>query len=352
MPRSGPGVYTLPATYLATTGETIEAQQHNDPLEDLEQDMNTVRPIVAGGTGASTAVGAHDAFSTKGASVASATTPNIASATGMFVHITGTTTIEGFTTATAGIERILVFDDALTFTHNATSLILPGGANITTAANDCAFMVSEGSGNWRCIAYTDVSQIATLAAFAAAFTPASSSTAAGLAFAEDTDNGAHKITLKGQASVAADFDIVLPATTGTLALNTAASESAAGLVELATTAEASTGTDTARAVTPAGLAAGIPVLTAALAYGAVGTYVFANKTATSGFAANSTYAGSSLEPAGINSNTATLNDDEVVDAFLTKGGSALSGTWRAMGQANNTPAAGDDQFATLFLRIS
>ena len=38
-------------------------------------------------------------------------------------------------------------------THNATSLILPGGANISTAAADTAIMVSEGSGNWRCLAY-------------------------------------------------------------------------------------------------------------------------------------------------------------------------------------------------------
>lgn len=153
LPRNGGGVYSLPATYLAVSGETIEAQQHNDPLEDLESDMNTVRPIVAGGTGASTAVGGHDAFSTKGSNVASATTCDIGAASGMFVHITGTTTIEGFGTKTAGVERILVFDGALTLTHNATSLILPGGANITTAAGDTAVMVSEGSGNWRCVAY-------------------------------------------------------------------------------------------------------------------------------------------------------------------------------------------------------
>lgn len=89
----------------------------------------------------------------KGADIASATTPNITSATGNMIHITGTTTITGFATGTAGIRRILVFDGALTFTHNATSLILPTGANITTVANDTAIMVSEGSGNWRCIAY-------------------------------------------------------------------------------------------------------------------------------------------------------------------------------------------------------
>jgi hypothetical protein len=48
---------------------------------------------------------------------------------------------------------ILVFAGALTFTHNATSLILPGAANITTAAGDVAWVESLGSGNWRCLVY-------------------------------------------------------------------------------------------------------------------------------------------------------------------------------------------------------
>lgn len=89
----------------------------------------------------------------KGSDVASTTTPNITSTTGNLIHITGTTTITGFATGQAGIIRYLVFDGALTFTHNATSLILPAGANITTAAGDVAVMASEGSGNWRCIVY-------------------------------------------------------------------------------------------------------------------------------------------------------------------------------------------------------
>ena len=48
---------------------------------------------------------------------------------------------------------MLVFDGILTLAHNATSLILPGAANIPTAAGDTAILVSEGSGNWRCLAY-------------------------------------------------------------------------------------------------------------------------------------------------------------------------------------------------------
>lgn len=68
MSRNGSGVYSLPGTYLATTGETIQAQQHNDPLQDLESDANTARPIVAGGTGASSASGARTELDVPGLS--------------------------------------------------------------------------------------------------------------------------------------------------------------------------------------------------------------------------------------------------------------------------------------------
>lgn len=93
-------------------------------------------------------------FGSKGTDIASAATTNLASATGIYVHITGTTTITALGTAKAGTLRWARFAGALTLTHNATSLILPTGANIVTAANDTALFVSEGSGNWRCVQYT------------------------------------------------------------------------------------------------------------------------------------------------------------------------------------------------------
>jgi hypothetical protein len=85
--------------------------------------------------------------------VASATTCAIGAAASNYVRITGTTTITGLGTVASGIRRKVVFAGALTLTHNATSLILPTGANITTAAGDTAEFISEGSGNWRCTDY-------------------------------------------------------------------------------------------------------------------------------------------------------------------------------------------------------
>jgi hypothetical protein len=62
LPRNGSGIYSLPAQYLAETGQTIEAVQHNTPLEDLAADANNARPIVAGGTGEATAVAARQSL--------------------------------------------------------------------------------------------------------------------------------------------------------------------------------------------------------------------------------------------------------------------------------------------------
>lgn len=88
----------------------------------------------------------------KGSDVASASTINLDTATGNLVHITGTTTITAITLA-SGAERTLVFDGILTLTHNATTLILPGGQNIVTAAGDRAIVIGDGSGNVRVIDY-------------------------------------------------------------------------------------------------------------------------------------------------------------------------------------------------------
>ena len=80
--------------------------------------------------------------------VASATSTPIGGAASNNVDISGATTITSFDTVAEGINRKGRFTGALTLTHNATSLILPGGVNITTAVNDRYEARSLGSGNW------------------------------------------------------------------------------------------------------------------------------------------------------------------------------------------------------------
>jgi len=86
--------------------------------------------------------------------LASAATTDLGAAAGNAVRITGTATITALGTAQNGARRTVTFLDALTLTHNAASLILPGGASIATAAGDTAVFESLGGGNWRCTAYT------------------------------------------------------------------------------------------------------------------------------------------------------------------------------------------------------
>ena len=86
--------------------------------------------------------------------VASASTVNLGFQTSDKVYITGTTTINSFGAALGGTRRNVRFEGALTLTYNATSMVLPTGTNIVTAAGDNleAVCISTNSA-WRVIWY-------------------------------------------------------------------------------------------------------------------------------------------------------------------------------------------------------
>ena len=89
----------------------------------------------------------------QGSDVASAGTISLGE--GGYFNITGTTTITDidFATDKAGRHAFVRFTGALILTHNSSTLILPGGVNITTAAGDTACFVSEDSDAVRCLFY-------------------------------------------------------------------------------------------------------------------------------------------------------------------------------------------------------
>lgn len=62
MPRDGSNVYHRPPGIDAVTNTTISSTAYNLNVQDVETDLNTPRPIVAGGTGATTAAGAINAL--------------------------------------------------------------------------------------------------------------------------------------------------------------------------------------------------------------------------------------------------------------------------------------------------
>ncbi|MCP4182311.1 MAG: hypothetical protein GY761_03205 [Hyphomicrobiales bacterium] len=92
----------------------------------------------------------------EGAEVASATELLVLKDGNCF-DVSGTTAITSIEESADawGIGSIIAlhFEGALTFTHHSTDLILPGAANITTAAGDVAIMHKYAAGDWRCINY-------------------------------------------------------------------------------------------------------------------------------------------------------------------------------------------------------
>jgi hypothetical protein len=127
-----------------------DATADTDALNRQSGDARFVR--LSGGSTGGAMTGALN-FA-RGSDIASAAITDIGAATGNYVTITGTTTITALGTVQAGTVRFVRFSGALTLTHNAASLILPGGSNIITAAGDVGIFVSEGSGNWRCLSYS------------------------------------------------------------------------------------------------------------------------------------------------------------------------------------------------------
>lgn len=86
-----------------------------------------------------------------GSDIASASTINLETATGDLVDVTGTTTITAITLSD-GQERTVRFTGALTLAHGS-SLVLPGAANILTAAGDIAIFRGYAGGVVRCASY-------------------------------------------------------------------------------------------------------------------------------------------------------------------------------------------------------
>ena len=100
----------------------------------------------------------------KGADVASATALPVLT-DGNYFDVTGTTTVTSInTTGGAGTLIKLHFDAILILTHHATDLILPSGANITTAAGDEAEFIEYATGDYRCTNYSKADGTSVVAA--------------------------------------------------------------------------------------------------------------------------------------------------------------------------------------------
>ena len=151
------------------------------PVSNMDDGLRNVMADIANWTDSDTLV--------------SGSTTDLGSVAGMYVTVSGTATITSFGTLKAGMVKFVYFSGAGQITYNATSMILPGAANITRAAGDTAIFVSEGSGKWRCHAFqrgatattrTDLGMGGATTAFGTEALPAYS-------FAADEDTGMYRL---------------------------------------------------------------------------------------------------------------------------------------------------------------
>lgn len=91
-------------------------------------------------------------YGVKGSDVASAAALTLP-ADGNFFVVTGTTAITSIGTKGVGGVVYLKFSGSLTLTHHSSDLILPGGADIVTAAGDIGVFIEYAAGDWQCVAY-------------------------------------------------------------------------------------------------------------------------------------------------------------------------------------------------------
>lgn len=81
--------------------------------------------------------------------IASAATVDLAASTANTVSVTGTVTVTALGNMPVGTRRRIIFAGILVLTHNASAIVIPGTASITTATGDVADVESIGVSQWR-----------------------------------------------------------------------------------------------------------------------------------------------------------------------------------------------------------
>lgn len=199
MSRDGSGNYTLPAgVNPVVSGTTITDDWANTTLADVATGLTDSWdrqgrgvPLANLSMGSfkltSLAVGSAAADSVRygqvvnqdTATIASASTVDLAGAIQSNITVSGTTTVTSFGTgASNGVIKYVTFTGALTLTHGS-NLICPNSTNLAVAAGDTVQVRSEGSNVWRVVKSPQVTLTM----------PDGSVSAPGLAFANDANCG-------------------------------------------------------------------------------------------------------------------------------------------------------------------
>lgn len=123
MPRDGANIFTKPAGTTAVSGTTIESAKYNSTIDDLVADANLPRPIIAGGTGASTLTGL---LATLGGQPLDAALTSIAGLTYVADRGIYTTGVDVFATYTQTAFARTLLDDTTQAAARTTLGLTPG----------------------------------------------------------------------------------------------------------------------------------------------------------------------------------------------------------------------------------
>ncbi len=170
MPRNGTGGYNLPNNSWnpAINGAAATAADWQSLINDVATAIqNSVSSdgqtpmtgtlnmggFVVGNLGAPSGAGQSLRWEqlTKGADIPSAAALPVP-VEGSVFSVTGSTTITSIPDVYPGRIVYLIFPAGITIT-NSSGLILPGGVNVVTKANDVIAFMNESPGVWRAIAY-------------------------------------------------------------------------------------------------------------------------------------------------------------------------------------------------------
>ena len=150
MSRNGAGVYTKPAGTTAVPNTVIESSKFNQVIDDIAADLNTARPIVAGGTGAGTVSGAQTnlsldnkvVYATKAANYTALLADNNTA-----IRFTAAATLSLTPAATLGANwhtTIIANGGRVTIDPNASETI-NGASSLIIEDGQTAFIICDGS---------------------------------------------------------------------------------------------------------------------------------------------------------------------------------------------------------------
>lgn len=145
MARNGSGEYSLPSNTAAVSGATISSTKFNTIMADLESTLNTARPVIKGGTGATTASDARNNLGLAIGTDVQAYNAGLASIAGLTTDtdkMIYTTALNTYAVTDLSAFARTVLDDADAATMRAT---IGAGLGDLVAANNLSDVASASA---------------------------------------------------------------------------------------------------------------------------------------------------------------------------------------------------------------